>query len=294
MRVLMMMMIRGLREVMPNYDIFLLDQYGVLHNGEALLPGVAETLEALHDAGKSLVVLSNTSKRRSELVAELPTRGFKAEWLAGAVCSGEECYKALSEYKGKNCLFLGWERDGDARFLDGSGVGLANAQDADLVVAHGPDLLFRDGLPMKTGFRHSHNLAPYLDDLEICAERHLPLLCANPDQVSVDPAGTPLAMPGTIADAYRRLGGHVVDLGKPGKEHFFAAIDAAHLMNPRVIHVGDSLNHDIAGAQNAGIDSLFIVETGVHAADLGSDWTVDDIRHLSSFKPTYVSPRFRL
>lgn len=288
------MLIQNLREIIPNYDVFLLDQYGVLHNGEALLPGVAEALEALHDAGKALVVLSNTSKRRSQLVAELPTRGFKAEWLAGAVCSGEECYKALADYKGKKCLFLGWERDGDARYLDGSGVGLANAQDADLIVAHGPDLLFRDGMPIKTGFKRSHDLAPYAADLEICAQRRLPMLCANPDQVSVDPAGIPLAMPGTIADAYRGLGGDVIDFGKPGKEHFFAAIDAVQMTNPRVVHVGDSLNHDITGANNAGIDSVFVAETGVHAADLGSDWTLDDVHQLSSFKPTYVIPRFRL
>jgi len=35
-----------------------------------------------------------------------------------------------------------------------------------------------------------------------------------------------------------------------------------------VVHVGDSLEHDIAGANNADIESVFI-GAGIHAEDLG-------------------------
>ena len=77
--------IDGLAELpLDRYDAIILDQYGVLHNGEQLLDGVADALEKLQD-GRKLVVLSNTSKRRGPLIAELPGRGFRSEWLHDAI-----------------------------------------------------------------------------------------------------------------------------------------------------------------------------------------------------------------
>ena len=44
--------IDGLQELpLDRYDAIILDQYGVLHNGEALLDGVAAALERLHAGG---------------------------------------------------------------------------------------------------------------------------------------------------------------------------------------------------------------------------------------------------
>ena len=72
--------IDGLQELpLDRYDAIILDQYGVLHNGEQLLDGVAAALERLQD-GRKLVVLSNTSKRRGPLIVELPGRGFRSEF----------------------------------------------------------------------------------------------------------------------------------------------------------------------------------------------------------------------
>jgi len=288
-----MRVVSGIGALCAQYDVVLLDQYGVLHNGAQLLEGVASALEQLHAAGTPLVVLSNTAKRRAELVAELPRRGFQAEWLAGAVCSGEECHKALQrDWAGQRCVFLGWNRDGDAKYLRDTDVALATSpEDADCIVAHGPDRLYATGdeaAPVLTGFCDSGDVAPYAACFDVCARRGVPLLCANPDLVSVDPQGRALWMPGTLADAYRARGGRVVDFGKPDASLFAAAVDRARGARrpttgedattngrsavpaaPRVLHVGDSLKHDIAGAANAGVDSLFVVDTGIHARDLG-------------------------
>ena len=87
--------VSGLGDLVDDYDVFLLDQYGVLHNGAALFPAARDALAKLHAADKRLVVLSNTSKRRQALVDELPGRGFDAAWLAGAVCSGEACHGGI-------------------------------------------------------------------------------------------------------------------------------------------------------------------------------------------------------
>ena len=131
--------VSGLGALADRYDVFLLDQYGVLHNGAKLLPGCADTLQRLHDLGKKLVVLSNTSKRRQALVDELPGRGFAAEWLHDAICSGEVCHEALRrDYAGQKAVVFGWSTRGSADYLQGTGVELAAVDEARLLVARGP------------------------------------------------------------------------------------------------------------------------------------------------------------
>jgi ribonucleotide monophosphatase NagD (HAD superfamily) len=64
----------------------------------------------------------------------------------------------------------------------------------------------------------------------------------------------------------------------------------------RVLAVGDSLHHDILGAAAAGLDSLFVVETGVHAQDL-AEVSGASVAHLAAAEgvpvPTFVMRKFR-
>ena len=120
--------IDGLAELpLDQYDAIILDQYGVLHNGEALLDGVAAALERLQQDGRKLVVLSNTSKRRGPLIAELPGRGFRSEWLHDAICSGECCWEALRDGGYASAVVLGWSDRDSSEYLAGTGVALADA-----------------------------------------------------------------------------------------------------------------------------------------------------------------------
>ena len=66
--------IAGLREVADQYDAFVVDQWGVLFDAEAPYEGVREALQALRDAGKLVVLLSNSSKRRSNALKNLITK----------------------------------------------------------------------------------------------------------------------------------------------------------------------------------------------------------------------------
>ena len=288
--------INGLQELpLDRYDAIILDQYGVLHNGEALLDGVAAALERLQD-GRKLVVLSNTSKRRGPLIAELPGRGFRSEWLHDAICSGECCWEALRDSSYASAAVLGWSDRDSSEFLAGTGVTLA--KDApDVIVAYGPDTIDMAGREL-TDFRITGDMAPYRDLLEDAVERNVRMLCANPDQRTIDVDGkTPLYMPGTMADAYRAMGGEVVLYGKPGVAHFSAALRAAGVDDAgRALMVGDSLHHDILGAAAAGLDSLFVVDTGVHAQDL-ADVSKASVERLSADEgvpaPTFVMRKFR-
>ena len=148
-----------------------------------------------------------------------------------------------------------------------------------------------------TDFRITGDMTPYRDLLEDAVARNVPMLCANPDQRTIDVDGvTPLYMPGTMADAYRAMGGEVVLYGKPGVAHFSAALRAAGVDAGRALMVGDSLRHDVLGAAAAGLDSLFVVDSGVHATDL-ADVSGASVARLAAAEgvpvPTFVMRKFR-
>lgn len=75
-------------------------------------------------------------------------------------------------------------------------------------------------------------------------------------------------MPGTLARHYAAAGGPVVLMGKPAPVIYRAALDMLGLPPSEVVAVGDSLEHDIGGAQAAGVDSLFVLG-GIHRQDVG-------------------------
>jgi len=240
-------------------------------------------------------------------VAELPGRGFEAAWLTGAICSGEVCHEALKEYAGQKAVVFGWATRASAQYLQGTGVELARTvEDASVLVAYGPDVISTVDGDVETGFMRSGDLGPYREALKSAANAGLPLLCANPDQRSLHSDGKQLLyMPGTLADAYAALGGKVVAYGKPGVAHFWEALRAAGVDasgdTSRVIHVGDSLKHDIAGAHGAGLDSLLVVESGVHAEEIcaDEDWPRDPkaaverlVTKIDAPMPTFAVAKF--
>jgi ribonucleotide monophosphatase NagD (HAD superfamily) len=121
------------------------------------------------------------------------------------------------------------------------------------------------------------------------------MMLANPDYVTVN--GDKLeVMPGTISlwykdilnETYKESSGafsadeYVVKLGKPApiiyttlckeisensSKNEEAKEDAKNFFFSKCLCVGDSLEHDIKGAQSVDAKSCFIVETGIHAEE---------------------------
>ena len=264
----------GLAALADSYDALLLDQFGVLHDGSTALPGAVDCFERLAAAGKKLVVLSNTSRRRDFAMRKLPQLGFDERLLAGFVCSGEQTWDVMrASRRGQKVLWITWADDfpaWQADYLDGLDLTLAPADAADFVLAHG-SMVLRDGSasPAQTGMMHSGEMSAACDEaLRTCAARDLPMLCANPDFHVTLPSGERGHMPGLVARRYEELGGAVTYFGKPHAPAFDACLELLGVERSRVLHVGDSLLHDVAGANAAGVDSLFVAE-GIHAAELG-------------------------
>src|ERR1700704_1667098 len=80
--------IGGLRDIADQFDLFLVDQYGVLHDGLAAYPGAIEGLAKLASSGRKVVVLTNSGKSAAANLARLATLGFVDSFF-DLVSSGE-------------------------------------------------------------------------------------------------------------------------------------------------------------------------------------------------------------
>ena len=152
-----------------------------------------------------------------------------------------------------------------------------NVNDADFILLHGCEVLrglVADGVMDEKSlgdFAETDDMSAVIDPiLELAAARNIPMVCANPDFLSVRPDRTILHMPVKIARRHEEIGGSVTSFGKPHKEHFEACIEQLDLPREKIVHIGDSLHHDVAGANSAGIDCVFVAG-GVHREELGCE-----------------------
>ncbi|XP_010251388.1 PREDICTED: uncharacterized protein LOC104593327 [Nelumbo nucifera] len=282
------------------FKAWFLDQFGVLHDGKQPYPGAISTLENLANLGAKMVIISNSSRRASTTIDKLKSLGFDSSLFLGAITSGELTHQYLQRRDnawfaalGKSCIHMTWS-DRGAISLEGLGLKVVeNVEDADFVLAHGTEAL---GLP--SGSTIPMKLEDLEKILERCAAKKIPMVVANPDYVTVE-ARALRVMPGTLAAKYEKLGGEVKWMGKPDKVIYKEAMTMAGVDASDCIAVGDSLHHDIKGANIAGIHSAFITG-GIHATELGLSnfGEVADSSFVQALAskygayPTYVLPAF--
>jgi HAD superfamily hydrolase (TIGR01459 family) len=253
-------LVRGLSELAPRYDGFILDQWGVLHNGSRPYPGAIEAVQALRAAGKRVALLTNSGRRTAHNQRQLVRMGFDLALFDGVVTSGEAAWLAL--------------KHGDDPRLQGLGkrafaITRGNDQEvtADLGLELVPDPDRADFIYLTGVDSPPLTLADFEPIIQAGLARRLPMICANPDLVAVTGRGLSTA-PGSVAKRYAELGGTVWYYGKPNPPIYRAVLRVLEpLPKERICAVGDSLEHDIVGANGAGIDACFIVE-GIHGHEL--------------------------
>lgn len=252
-----------LSAVADRYDAFLVDLWGVLHDGVHAFPEAVACLHALRDHDKKIVILSNAPRRAGEVMARNADLGIDPALATAVMSSGEDAWRHLAErpddwYRalGPRCYHLGPERD------QGMRDGLAYTFVDDPAAA---DFI------LNTGARGGDDTVAHYEDLLRAAQRAgLPMICANPD-LEVIRGGRREICAGAIAARYEALGGQVRYHGKPHPGIYrtcLALLDG--VPRGRIAAIGDSLRTDIAGANAVGIDALFIAD-GLQGAALGVD-----------------------
>ncbi|KAH7447298.1 hypothetical protein KP509_01G100700 [Ceratopteris richardii] len=200
----------------PSHKVWLLDQFGVLHDGQKPYDGAIETLKLIADTNVKLIIISNSSRRAESTYKRLASLGFDTSLFFGVITSGELTHEYLQRRHdpwfaelGQRCLHITWKERGSIS-LEGLDLEVVeNPESADFVLAHGTE-----ALRMENGDIKSASLDEIEAILSVCARRNLPLVVANPDHVTVE-ARDLKVMPGTLGLKYENLGGHVQYMGKP-------------------------------------------------------------------------------
>lgn len=250
--------IDGLRAIINDFDLFLVDQYGVLHDGTNAYPHAVDALAELKSQNKQVVVISNSGKRSSSNILRMGKLGFDKELFDHFVSSGEVAYRFLKSYlkdeQINSCFLIA--RDKDRSAVEGLDIQLsAKPQNADLILISGCE-------------PERHSEEHYTALLRSSAENGTRCVCTNPDKKMLTSQGLMFGA-GRIADCYEALGGMVKWIGKPYPSiyQYILSLYSGHDLE-RVLCIGDSIEHDIAGGNSVSLKTL-LVKTGI-AADIGT------------------------
>jgi len=251
----MTQVIDSIDAVADQFDAIVFDQWGVLHDGTSPYDGVPDAVAALART-HVLGVLSNSGKRAAENAARIARMGYDTCLFHTIMTSGEAYWQACATQTDPGPLLAITAAPGDARIW-AAGLDLTFADDVG-----GAAAILLMGLPeWSDGTAESRMLDAAFD-------RGLPMVCTNPDRVSPR-ADRRQVGPGALAHAYADRGGDVTFYGKPHRPVFDALARALDVRPDRILMVGDSLEHDIAGAFDAGWQTLF-VQGGLAVADFAS------------------------
>lgn len=265
--------IPGISDIVASYKCLLLDQFGVIHDGQRVYPGALEALQKAHELGIKSVIISNSSRRASTTLRKLKSLDINLDFISDVVTSGELAFKALPEFTSNHpnarVLHFNWgssSRSAVSIFEHGFknvapctreflGVSVPDPKDVDVIVAHGTTgISCPDGTVKDIGW----DLATELLKQVVETRPDVPFFVANPDIVTVD--GPNLrTMPGALAKVFEENGGRTVHrLGKPDPVAYEEALRLAGVNRKDVLAVGDSMGHDVLGAADAGIQSLYV------------------------------------
>jgi HAD superfamily hydrolase (TIGR01459 family) len=139
--------ITGLRTIVERFDHVLLDQWGTLHKGEAIFPEAYECVVRLREAGKKVLVLSNSGKRANDNEQRLAALGLPPEVYDGVLSSGEVAWNGLHAQAYEPFIGLGRTvflitRGDDRSIVKGLSLRLVkDVQDSDLSCSAGSTTL---------------------------------------------------------------------------------------------------------------------------------------------------------
>lgn len=314
-------MIDGLSQLLPKYDHFIIDQWGVLHDGKNPYESVNECLEMMKQSKKKLILLSNSSKRRISSYEGLKKVGISPQLFDGIVTSGELGWSIINERNSKLFtssvleksvnqklkVFVIGNGDDDEEYVSSCNCEFADPSIASFVLARGTFAIWNSKDDVSKFSDAASLMREVTEILSVCAKYKLPMLVTNPD---FHRPGTNSPMPGLIAQQYLQLypQATIEYIGKPYPLVYEACLsilgngidDSVDLS--RVCCIGDSLEHDILGANRAGIDSVWIAN-GVHCSELGTaegssaqpdeDRMLSFLNNFADIKASYIVPSFQ-
>jgi HAD superfamily hydrolase (TIGR01459 family) len=255
-----------------SYAAWLVDIWGVMHNGMRAFPPAVEATRRYREQGGIVILLSNSPRPSEGLQQQLRSLGVSDQSYDATVSSGDLTRHELAKHAGARIFHLGPERD--LPIFKDLDLKLVDARQAELIVCTG---LFND---------ETETPEDYEGLLRELAERKLTMLCANPDHL-VERGHDLVYCAGALAHLYEEDGGEVIYAGKPYapiyelSEETIAGIAGRKVARSEILAIGDGIRTDMAGAADYGLDAVFVA-SGLHVAPGGEG--LDDLRLVELFE----------
>ncbi len=244
-----------LEDLADDFDVFLLDAFGVLNIGDRAIPGTPERVANLKAAGKRVLVVSNAA-------------GFPHATLMQKYARLGYDFAPEDVVTSRATLLAGMQGLRDKHW------GLMATRSAGLGDLEGLNLTYLEEDPSPYDVVEGFLLigsAAWTETRQALLENALlsrlrPVLVGNPDIVAPREQGFSVE-PGHFAHRLaNRTKASVEFFGKPFTNIFDLAFKRLGTVDrSRVVMVGDSLHTDILGARTAGVASALISDYGFFA-----------------------------
>lgn len=261
--------------LISRYETFLVDLVGVVHDGIDAFPEAIQALNQL-PAHKTLIFASNNPRPSTLSVKKLRDYGLTRDFTI--VTSGD--YARAQLRLDCQSTYYHWGAARNTDILAGIPLKLT-----DIIQAADKVLL--------TAFIEEHEDPDQFNPLIEQIIRHqLPVFCANPDISAFNGKDLRLCA-GYFADRLKKQGGLVTIWGKPDPTFYdFVERSVPPFEKKTCLMIGDTLETDILGAQQFGIDSLLVLTGISEAARQAHALTITQL--TSKITPTYVLPQLGL
>lgn len=246
---------------------FLIDLDGVMYTGDNPVPGSDDAIRFLKDSGYSYRFVSNTTRKsRHTIAVKLSQMGLAIpeEYIFTPPVAAVTYMKK----SGKHRFSLIVTGDADRDFPKPAAHDAHDRIDYVILGDAGDEITYSR---MNAAFR----------DLMEGAE----LVALERDRYWMDRDGLSLSAGPFVTALEFATGKKAVIMGKPSRDFFDLALNDMGLDREQVVMIGDDIQTDIGGAQDAGLRGI-LVRTGKYREDLVSrsavrpDLTIQSIAHI--------------
>lgn len=279
--------IKNIFDVSDHYDLIISDVFGVIHDGQKGLPNAQIFFSQV---ANKVALLTNDGRCTSSVTSHLEGFDFfRNKHYNDIFTSGyflNQFYET-NQLDQPKCYILD-------EFLTPSlaSVNIATSIPGVEVVKTIDDaqFCFVAGVSKFTLEQMKHNL-DLINTLKQLLSNKCKLLCPNPDKFVVYGDSGLLPLAGYIAEMYSDMGGEVISFGKPAKYPYEFILNK--YKPNKAIMIGDTLETDIKGASDVGIDSL-LIGTGVtkHYWQKNNEIPFKTWLEKQSIKPTWYIEQF--
>ena len=254
-------------EISDAYPVLFLDAFGVLRDSDGLIPGSLDVIDRLRARGKDIYILTNDASRSPEELSRVYVDAEARQLIPAdrVISSGMLASEHLAQHvQSGQVAYLGSENS--AEYIRSAGLAPvpieACTEETTLAAIA---LLDDEGFNWMEGLNRALNL--------LRAEP-LPVVVANGDLAYPAKGGLEAVAIGSLAGLLEKiLDTDFVHCGKPGEVMFSKAFEKAKEDHPGlrrgdVLMVGDTLQTDIKGGRDFGLDTLLVLSGHTQASRL--------------------------